>query len=98
MCTEYGFFKLALVILMVMLVHFVEAYALNPAIYSAHLKLHPLMVRTLSLTHYTTCHRFATLHGIRRALSTAGLFWQLYIVVRLYRCMVRSQEAGALIV
>lgn len=42
--TEYGFFKLALVILMVVLVHFVEAYALNPAIYSAHLKLHPLLV------------------------------------------------------
>lgn len=42
--TEYGFSKLALVILMVVLVHFVEAYALNPAIYSAHLKLHPLLV------------------------------------------------------
>lgn len=42
--TEYGFMKLALVILMVMGVHFVEAYGLNPAIYSAHLKLHPLMV------------------------------------------------------
>jgi len=42
--TEYGFFKLLLVIVMVALVHFVEAYMLNPAIYSAHLKLHPLMV------------------------------------------------------
>eukprot|EP00775_Hariotina_reticulata_P011497 gene11497-11640_t len=42
--TEYGFIKLALVILMVTAVHFVEAYMLNPAIYSAHLKLHPLMV------------------------------------------------------
>ena len=42
---EYGFIKLALVILMVVCVHFVEAYMLNPAIYSAHLKLHPLMVR-----------------------------------------------------
>lgn len=42
--TEFGFFKLALVILMVTGVHFVEAYVLNPAIYSAHLKLHPLMV------------------------------------------------------
>jgi predicted PurR-regulated permease PerM len=41
---EYGFLKLALVILMVVLVHFVEAYMLNPAIYSAALKLHPLMV------------------------------------------------------
>ena len=25
-------------------IHFVEAYLLNPAIYSAHLKLHPLLV------------------------------------------------------
>jgi predicted PurR-regulated permease PerM len=32
------------VIVMVALVHFVEAYLLNPAIYSAHLKLHPLLV------------------------------------------------------
>lgn len=45
--TEYGFLKLALVIVMVTGVHFVEAYALNPAIYSAHLKLHPLMVLTV---------------------------------------------------
>lgn len=29
--------------------HFVEAYALNPAIYSAHLKLHPLMVLSVLL-------------------------------------------------
>jgi predicted PurR-regulated permease PerM len=42
--TEYGFMKLALVMLMITGVHFVEAYGLNPAIYSAHLKLHPLMV------------------------------------------------------
>jgi len=42
--TEYGFIKLALVLVMITGVHFVEAYGLNPAIYSAHLKLHPLMV------------------------------------------------------
>ena len=42
--TEYGFMRLALVVVMVAFVHFVEAYALNPAIYAAHLKLHPLMV------------------------------------------------------
>lgn len=42
--TEYGFMKLALVMLMITGVHFVEAYGLNPAIYSAHLKLHPLLV------------------------------------------------------
>ena len=44
--TEYGFTKLGLVLLMVTGVHFVEAYGLNPAIYSAHLKLHPLLVLT----------------------------------------------------
>jgi predicted PurR-regulated permease PerM len=42
--TEYGFGKLALVLVMVAGVHMVEAYGLNPAIYSAHLKLHPLLV------------------------------------------------------
>ena len=42
--TEYGFMKLALVVLMVFGVHMVEAYGLNPAIYSAHLRLHPLLV------------------------------------------------------
>ncbi len=45
--TEYGFMKLALVLLMITGVHFVEAYGLNPAIYSAHLKLHPLLVLTV---------------------------------------------------
>lgn len=39
--------QLALVILMITGVHFVEAYGLNPAIYSAHLKLHPLLVLTV---------------------------------------------------
>ena len=39
--------QLALVVLMVTLIHFIEAYGLNPAIYSAHLKLHPLLVLTV---------------------------------------------------
>lgn len=38
-CLQLGF-----VIAMVTGIHFVEAYLLNPAIYSAHLKLHPLLV------------------------------------------------------
>lgn len=42
--TEYGFMKLGLVLALVVGIHFVEAYGLNPAIYSAHLKLHPLLV------------------------------------------------------
>ena len=36
-----------MVILMVTGIHFIEAYVLNPAIYSAHLKLHPLLVLTV---------------------------------------------------
>ena len=39
--------QLGLVCLMVTCIHFIEAYGLNPAIYSAHLKLHPLMVLTV---------------------------------------------------
>ena len=41
-CLQLGF-----VVAMVTGIHFVEAYLLNPAIYSAHLKLHPLMVLTV---------------------------------------------------
>ena len=32
---------------MVACIHVIEAYGLNPAIYSAHLKLHPLLVLTV---------------------------------------------------
>lgn len=38
------FVQLALVIGMVVGIHCVEAYLLNPVIYASHLKLHPLMV------------------------------------------------------
>ncbi len=34
-------------IVMVIGIHMIEAYGLNPAIYSAHLKLHPLLVLTV---------------------------------------------------
>lgn len=42
--TEYGVGRLVGVIVMVLAAHAVEAYLLNPLIYSAHLKLHPLLV------------------------------------------------------
>ena len=42
--TEYGVGRLLAVIALVVVAHAVEAYLLNPAIYSAHLKLHPLIV------------------------------------------------------
>eukprot|EP00210_Caulerpa_lentillifera_P000413 g401.t1 len=41
---EHGFLKLAALLVMVTGIHFIEAYGLNPVIYSAHLKLHPLLV------------------------------------------------------
>jgi len=42
--TEYGIASMLGVVLMVLLIHAVEAYILNPTIYSVHLKLHPLLV------------------------------------------------------
>lgn len=42
--SEFGLGRLVAVIAMVAIIHAVEAYLLNPAIYSAHLKLHPLLV------------------------------------------------------
>lgn len=47
MLSKLLWWQLALVILMVTGIHFIEAYGLNPAIYSAHLKLHPLLVLTV---------------------------------------------------
>lgn len=38
-----GVVKVGFVLVMVVLIHAVEAYILNPAIYSVHLKLHPIM-------------------------------------------------------
>ena len=42
--TEYGVGRLLAVVVMVVIAHAIEAYLLNPAIYAAHLKLHPLIV------------------------------------------------------
>lgn len=47
--STHGFGRAMAVIAMVAIVHAIEAYALNPAIYSAHLKLHPLLVLTVLL-------------------------------------------------
>eukprot|EP00871_Galdieria_phlegrea_P000168 jgi/Galph1/1151/GphlegSOOS_G5774.1 len=42
--SEYGIQKVASVLGMVVTVHLIEAYILNPQIYSVHLKLHSLLV------------------------------------------------------
>lgn len=41
---KYGIGATVGVVIMVIIVHAIEAYVLNPQIYSAHLKLHPLLV------------------------------------------------------
>ena len=42
--SEYGVASAALVLLMVAVVHLVEAYVANPQIYSSLLELHPILV------------------------------------------------------
>ena len=42
--TEYGVGRLFAVVVLVVVAHAIEAYLVNPAIYAAHLKLHPLIV------------------------------------------------------
>jgi hypothetical protein len=73
--TEYGFVKLALVIAMVLVVHAVEAYALNPAIYSANLKLHPLMVRPAAQGRDGPAHGSGARAGLA-GRDTAGSAWR----------------------
>jgi predicted PurR-regulated permease PerM len=41
---NHGLWSAVGVVAMVIIVHAIEAYVLNPQIYSAHLKLHPLLV------------------------------------------------------
>ena len=50
---EFGVYKMFQVWLMVFVVHVVEAYFLNPQIYSSKLKLHPLLV--LVALYVTVC-------------------------------------------
>jgi len=52
---EFGVYKMIQVWLMVFMVHVVEAYFLNPQIYSSKLKLHPLLVL---VALYVTEHCF----------------------------------------
>lgn len=73
--SEYGAAKAGAVILMVALVHVVEAYVLNPQIYSAHLHLHPLFVLVVL---YVAEH----LYGV------AGLLMAVPVSVYLLRSLV----------
>lgn len=80
--TEYGFAKLGMVVLMVVGIHFVEAYALNPAIYSAHLKLHPLLV-------------LSVLVAAEHSLGVVGLLMAVPLTVFALDYCIRYPESSA---
>jgi len=74
--SEYGVAKACWVVFMVILVHLVEAYVLNPQIYSTHLHLHPLFVIVLL---YVAEHSF----------GVAGLLMAVPVAVYLLRAVVQ---------
>jgi predicted PurR-regulated permease PerM len=79
--SEYGAAKALAVVLMVIVVHLIEAYVLNPQIYSAHLHLHPFLVLVVL---YVAEH----LYGI------AGLLMAVPVSVYLLRSLVLGQTIG----
>lgn len=76
--------QLALVLLMITGVHFVEAYGLNPAIYSAHLKLHPLLVLTVLVV-------------AEHSLGVWGLLLAVPLTVFALDYVVRYPQVGAVL-
>lgn len=79
--SEYGAMKAMGVLAMVVIVHLVEAYILNPQIYSAHLHLHPFFVLVVL---YIAEH----LYGI------AGLLMAVPVAVYLLRSVVLGEAPG----
>jgi predicted PurR-regulated permease PerM len=77
--SEAGAAKALAVIVMVILVHLIEAYVLNPQIYSAHLHLHPFLVLVVL---YVAEH----LYGV------AGLLMAVPVSVYLLRSLVLGQD------
>ena len=80
--TEYGIGRLVGVIVMVVAAHAVEAYLLNPAIYAAHLKLHPAVV-------------IAILVVAEHALGVWGLLLAVPITVFVIEFMVKTPAQRA---
>lgn len=76
--SEFGAAKAGAVLLMVIGVHLVEAYVLNPQIYSAHLHLHPFLVLVVL---YVAEH----LYGV------AGLLMAVPVSVYLLRSLVLGE-------
>lgn len=79
--SEYGVAKGAAVIVMVILVHLIEAYVLNPQIYSAHLHLHPFMV-------------LVVLYIAEHSYGIPGLLLAVPVAVYLLRTIMIEDERG----
>lgn len=79
--TEFGVAKAGAVIAMVIGVHFIEAYVLNPQIYSAHLKLHPLFV-------------IAVLYIAEHSFGIPGLLMAVPVAVYITRTIMHTPDAG----
>lgn len=75
--SEFGVTKMMAVIFMVILVHLIEAYVLNPQIYSAHLHLHPLMVLAVL---YIAEHSYG-IPGLLLAVPVAVYFMRTVVLV-----------------
>ncbi len=77
--SEYGVAKACWVVVMVILVHLVEAYVLNPQIYSLSLHLHPLFV-------------ISVLYVAEHSFGIAGLLMAVPVAVYLLRSVVKVPE------
>jgi len=80
--TEYGLGKVGQVIAMVVIVHAVEAYLLNPQIYASKLKLHPLFV-------------LASLYITEHFTGVQGLFLAVPVAVYIYNEIILDQSSKA---
>lgn len=77
--SEFGVSKALAVIIMVILVHLLEAYVLNPQIYSAHLHLHPFMV-------------LVVLYVAEHSYGIPGLLMAVPVAVYLLRTIFMGQS------
>jgi len=80
--TEGGLSLVAGSVVMVMIAHAVEAYVLNPQIYSAHLKLHPLLV-------------LAVLVVAEHTVGMWGLIIAVPFTVYVYKHLILDAESAA---
>lgn len=80
--SEYGVAKAVAVVAMVIVVHLIEAYVLNPQIYSAHLHLHPLFV-------------IVVLYIAEHSFGIPGLLMAVPVAVYVTRTILQNPDGGA---